>query len=194
VRSFARGAAAEEALALVDATLFGSAKRGLLLTGKRIYAQNRRQSATQIALPAVQSVVLLEGAARNLRVDWQIAEARASDLYINGRLFLRLARPNKMETMRGFAELLREVAQSVRPQAPVWPESELNPEEKNLVHATMRARCLACPSARLRPLILLARDNPASFVYNHDAIFYCDDCHSGYADKRWHDSFDWEEV
>jgi hypothetical protein len=31
-------------------------------------------------------------------------------------------------------------------------------------------------------------------VYSHDAIFGCDQCHGGYAEKRHHDSFDWEEV
>ena len=194
VQSYARGAGAEEALALVDATLFGSAKNGLLLTRKMLYAKNRLQSATQMDLQAVRSVALLEGAARKLWADGQFVEARASDLYVNGRLFLRLVRPKKVETMRGLAELIREAARSARPQPPAWPVSELNPEEKKLVQATMRWQCLACPSQRLRPLILLARNDSASFVYNHDAIFACDDCHSGYADKRRHDSFDWEEV
>jgi len=85
-------------------------------------------------------------------------------------------------------------AKPARPEAPPWPTSELTQEEKHLVSASTRARCLLCPSPRLRPLILLARDNPVSYVYSHDAIFACDDCQGGYAEKRRRDSFDWEEV
>ena len=59
---------------------------------------------------------------------------------------------------------------------------------------------MACPSSRLRPLILLARegkppgDPDHNIVYSHDAIFGCEDCHCGYAEVRRHDCFDFEEV
>jgi hypothetical protein len=77
---------------------------------------------------------------------------------------------------------------------PAWPVSELTAEEKKLLDHSTRWMCLLCPSQQLRPLVLLARENPASFVYNHDAIFGCDLCHGGYAEVRRHDSFDWDEV
>jgi hypothetical protein len=60
--------------------------------------------------------------------------------------------------------------------------------------------CPACRSNNLRPLIVLAKegfppgDSRHNIAYSHDAIFICDDCLHGYAEKRRHDCFDFEEV
>ena len=57
-----------------------------------------------------------------------------------------------------------------------------------------------CPSDKLRPIILLNQDgNPPgepdhNIAYSHDAIFVCGECGGGFAERRRHDSFDFESV
>jgi hypothetical protein len=73
-------------------------------------------------------------------------------------------------------------------------------EEETLVNGSSQRLCFTCRSAKLRPLIVLAKegfppgDSRHVFGYSHDAIFGCDDCHHGYAEIRRHDCFDFEEV
>jgi hypothetical protein len=79
------------------------------------------------------------------------------------------------------------------------PLPPLTAEEEMLVTGSRRRRCFTCNSAKLRPLIVLARegfppgDSRHVFSYSHNAIFGCDDCHHGYAEVRRHDCFDWVE-
>lgn len=200
LRSYARGAAEEKLLALIDATLFGGARLGLVLTDKMIYAKNMLQSPTKVALHAVKSVGLREGGPGRLWVDGRYVDARPSDLYINGHHFFKFAELKKVETMRLFTGMLQEISRVSRLAAPAVPTGPLTAEEEALVEGSNLSGCMACPSTRRRPLIVLSKDGvpPGKpdhcFVYSHDAIFGCDDCHNGFAEKRRHDCGDFEDV
>jgi len=82
----------------------------------------------------------------------------------------------------------------------VDPLPPLTAEEELLVAGSSRRQCFTCNSAKLRPLIVLAKegfppgDSRHVFSYSHDAIFGCDDCRHGYAERRRHDCFDFEEL
>jgi hypothetical protein len=97
VGSYAGLAEDEKPLVLLDNTVFGSAKEGILLTDRRIYARNTMASPQCIELDSVRSVTLTEGLTPTLSV--------------NDTEFLTLTIGEK-ETSRLFAEMLREISRA----------------------------------------------------------------------------------
>lgn len=101
LRSYAPGALPADALALVDNTVFGSAKNGALLTAYFLYAREALEQPKRVALAEIRTAHLAEGI-------W------SSSLHINDSKFVDFVVPEKA-SLRGFVELLRAIAKENGP-------------------------------------------------------------------------------
>ncbi|MBC8264152.1 MAG: zinc ribbon domain-containing protein [Anaerolineales bacterium] len=92
VGSYASAAKDEEPLVLIDDTVFGNAKKGVLLTDKAIYAHETMESPQSLALSSIKSVSFKKG-------------FLSSKIHINGRRFIDCTLPDK-KALSLFAEML----------------------------------------------------------------------------------------
>jgi len=103
LKSYAEGVAKEDALVLIDNTVFGGAKDGLLMTPTTLYVHNQMKEPEHIDLVDIENVAFTEGL--------------TSVLHINDAKFLEINMPEK-DAIRRFADMLREIVSKRHPGTP----------------------------------------------------------------------------
>jgi len=99
--SYAKDAQEQDALVLVDDTVFGSAKDGALLTPTALYTHNQMEQSQRTEISEIETVSLSKGLTRVL--------------YVNDTKILKTNIPEK-EAMRQFTEMLREIVKVLHPE------------------------------------------------------------------------------
>jgi hypothetical protein len=110
IRSFARGVAEQAVLVLVDNMIFTSGKQGGVLTEDAFYVRNASEKPHSVALADIHSVDFVEGIG-------------TSYLRVNGVEFLQSNLPKK-ESMRRFAQMLRDASLALHPAETAKPAPE----------------------------------------------------------------------
>lgn len=191
LKSYARGAEQEEPLLLIDTSIFGGAKRGLVLTRGRICAKN-------LALTEIATVRAVEAPPGKLYISQEdrYVEGCSCRIYLNDLLFLNVARIKRAENMRLFTAMLKEVCAACGAQS----QAVSNADASGIPIDLSRTTCLSCKSSRLHGLIFIEKEgeppgHPShNIVYRHILVVQCLDCGRGQVDRRKHDCFDFEEV
>lgn len=94
-RAYAKDAARDKPLVLIDTTVFGGARNGALLTARKFYAREMGQKAQSVTLDGIESAYFVEGIANNA-------------LCVNQKKWLETNVPDK-EALRHFAEMLSRI-------------------------------------------------------------------------------------
>lgn len=102
IAAYASQARFEKPLLLIDNTIFGNAKDGLLLTASRVYSHNIMEEAQVVCLDSIEGINWNEGILN-------------SHLLVNGTKFYENSLPSN-ESMRFLAFLLAEIAAIYHPE------------------------------------------------------------------------------
>ncbi|MGC9315984.1 MAG: SHOCT domain-containing protein [bacterium] len=109
LKSYAKGIQPSEVLALIDNTVFGSAKDGGIITTHEFIAHNPLEGPRRALFGAINSVTLAEGL--------------VSTIHINDGKFLELSIQERQPIMT-FVKMLREIVNLHSPQTAVQSETQ----------------------------------------------------------------------
>jgi hypothetical protein len=171
INAYASGLSEDDVLLLLDTTLFGSGKDGLLLSEDTLYVHNSFSKPRKIPIKDIQRITLEET---------EVAEFESMDIHVNDPEFRGIADINEKDA-RQFTQMLQEVKVALMPAGAGSAESELIVNEVSRESRIEQARMVPVEAGKLRRysfvnLHLRGRDlgkveNSNAGFFSHPKVF-----------------------